>query len=69
MNFGTPTPDQPSGLTQVFRRSAMERLATIIIGLGIFMLMQPFSISAYGGSFATILTGTVMFIIVSQFPE
>jgi len=69
MNIGTPPTDEPTGLSRFFRRGPMENLATVIIGIGIFMLMQPFSIWAYGWSFATILTGTVMFIIVSHFPE
>ena len=33
------------------------------------MLMQPFSLTLYAWSFVTILAGTVMFIIVSKFPE
>jgi len=52
-----------------FRRGPWEMLATIIIALGVFMLMQPFVIWAYTYSFIVTLTGTVMFIIVSHFPE
>jgi hypothetical protein len=44
-------------------------VATILIGLGVVMLMQPFVFWAYTWSFVTTLTGTVMFIIVSHFPE
>jgi len=33
------------------------------------MLMQPLSIDLYSYSFVTILTGTVMFMIVSKFPD
>jgi hypothetical protein len=33
------------------------------------MMMQPLSLLIYGWSFATILTGTIMFVIVSHFPE
>jgi hypothetical protein len=33
------------------------------------MLMQPFALWLFTWSFLTILTGTVMFIIVSHFPE
>jgi hypothetical protein len=43
-------------------------LATLLIGLGVVMLMQPFSLFLYSYSFITILTGTVMFMIVSKFP-
>lgn len=52
-----------------FRRGAWEMLATIIIAIGVFMLMQPFVIWAFTYSFITTLVGTVMFIIVSHFPE
>ena len=44
-------------------------LATILIALGVFMLMQPFWMLAFTYSFIVILTGTVMYIIVSHFPE
>jgi hypothetical protein len=57
-----------SGLTR-FRRGPWELLATILIALGVFMLMQPFVLWAYTYSFIITLIGTVMFIIVSHFPE
>ena len=56
------------GLLQL-RRGPWELLATILIGVGVVMLMQPFAIALYTWSFAVILTGTVGFIIVSHFPE
>jgi hypothetical protein len=52
-----------------FRRGAWEMLATILIGLGVFMLMQPFAMWMFTWSFVVTLTGTVMFIITSHFPE
>ncbi len=52
-----------------FRRGAWEALATILIALGVFMLMQPFVLWAFTWSFVVTLAGTVMFIIVSHFPE
>ena len=51
------------------RRGPCEAVAMTLIGLGVVMLMQPFSLDLYSNSLATILTGTVMFIIVSKFPE
>ncbi|HEX9856772.1 MAG TPA: hypothetical protein VGA75_00330 [Paracoccaceae bacterium] len=51
------------------RRGPWEMLATILIALGVVMLMQPFVIWAFTWSFVTTLAGTVMFIIVSHFPE
>ena len=46
-----------------FRRGPWEMLATILIALGVFMLMQPFVMWAYTYSFITTLIGTVMFIL------
>jgi len=57
-----------SGLIN-FRRGSWELVATILIMLGVFMLMQPFVLWAFTYSFITTLIGTVMFIIVSHFPE
>ena len=56
-------------LRRVFRRGPWENTATALIGLGVFMLMQPFSLTAFSYSFAVILAGTVGFVIVSHFPE
>jgi hypothetical protein len=52
-----------------FRRGPWENLATAVIGLGVLMLLQPLSMTLYTYSFATMLVGTAMFIIVSKFPE
>ena len=52
-----------------FRRGAWEMLATILIAAGVVMLMQPFVMLAFTYSFIVTLIGTVMFIIVSHFPE
>ena len=51
------------------RRGPWEMVGTILIALGIFMLMQPFVIWAFAYSFVVTLAGTVLFIIVSHFPE
>ena len=51
------------------RRGPWENAATVIIAAGVFMLMQPFWLPLYTYSFVTILTGTVMFIVVSHFRE
>jgi hypothetical protein len=57
-----------SGLLRL-RRGPWELLATLLIGLGVFMLMQPFALVLFTWSFLVTLAGTVMFIIVSHFPE
>ena len=51
------------------RRGPWENLATIVIALGVLMLLQPLSLTLYTYSFATMLVGTLMFVIVSKFPE
>jgi len=40
-----------------------------VIGLGIFMLTQPFSLDVFSYSFVTILGGTLAFMLVSHFPN
>ena len=52
-----------------FRRGPWEAAAIGLIIAGVVMLMQPFSLTLYGYSFATVLLGTVMFIVVSKFPR
>lgn len=54
---------------RAFRKDPWETLATIIIGLGVLMLLQPIALVLYTYSFITTLIGTVMFIVVSKFPE
>lgn len=51
------------------RRGPWEMVASVLIALGVVMLMQPIAITLYTYSFITTLIGTVMFIIVSHFPE
>ena len=51
------------------RRGPWELVATILIALGVVMLMQPFALALYTWSFLVTLAGTVMFIVVSHFPE
>ncbi len=51
------------------RRGLMENAAIGLIALGVVMLVQPLSIALYSYSFVTVLAGTLMFTIVSKFPE
>jgi hypothetical protein len=51
------------------RRGRWESAAMTLIGAGIVMLVQPWSIDLYGYSFVTILAGTLGFVVVSHFPE
>jgi hypothetical protein len=54
---------------KLLRRGPMEMAACIVIAAGIFMLLQPIAMLLYTWSFVTTLFGTLMFIVVSKFPE
>lgn len=69
MNNNAHTEDEQRRWPKLLRRGIMENLATIIIAAGFIMLFQPFALKLYTYSFVTLLFGTVMFIIVSKFPE
>ena len=58
-----------SGMSRWFRRGPWETVTMTLIGGGIIMLVQPLSMDLYSYSFVTILTGTVIYTIVSHFPE
>ena len=65
-----PRPAPPrSLLRRVFRRGPWENGATAIIAVGVFMLCQPFLLTLYTYSFVTILTGTILFVVVTKFPN
>jgi hypothetical protein len=51
------------------RRGPWETLATVVICVGVVMLCQPFLLVLYTYSFITILTGVVMFVVVTKFPD
>lgn len=68
-NSATTTNRARAGRRRILRRGPWEMAASIIIGLGVVMLMQPFFMWAFSWSFVVTLTGTIMFIIVSHFPE
>jgi hypothetical protein len=57
------------GWTNWFRRGPWENTAMAVIGAGILMLTQPFSLDLYTYSFVTILGGTLGFVVVSHFPR
>ena len=62
-------PEQPPLRVRIFRRGALETIASGVIAAGVIMLMQPFSLTLYGWSLVTTLAGTVMFTIAARFPE
>ncbi len=51
------------------RRGRMEMAACIVIALGLVMMLQPVAMALFTWSFVTTLFGTVMFMVVSKFPE
>jgi len=57
-----------SGLLRL-RRGPWEMVASVLIAVGVVMLMQPWALGLFSWSFAVTLTGTVMFLVVSHFPE
>jgi hypothetical protein len=58
-----------SRFPRFLRRGPCEAVSMSLIGLGVVMLMQPFSLDLYSYSFVTILAGTLGFVIVSHFPD
>jgi hypothetical protein len=47
----------------------MEAVACVVIATGIFMMLQPLAMVLFTWSFVTTLVGTVMFMVVSKFPD
>jgi hypothetical protein len=56
-------------MKRIFRRGPWENASSIVIGLGILMMVQPFAVELYTWSFAVILAGTLGFLVTSHFPE
>jgi hypothetical protein len=54
---------------RMFRRELWERITTGLIFAGLFMLMQPFSLTLYSYSFTVILAGTIGFAVATKLPE
>ena len=52
-----------------WRRGPWELVASALIATGVVMLMQPLWITFYSYSFLVTLIGTVLFVIVSHFPD
>lgn len=68
MNRGSEPTDQPSRRRRIPARWLVF-LAMAIMAVGFLMIFQPFAKILYTYSFIVILTGTLMFIVVSHFPE
>ncbi len=61
--------EQQGTLRRFFRRGPWEAVMMALIGIGVVMLTQPFSLWLFGQSFTVILIGTIGYVIVSHFPE
>ena len=64
-----PTKPRLSRWPKWLRRNKLELVACAIIAAGIVMLLQPVALFLYTWSFVTMLFGTVMFMVVSKFPQ
>ena len=52
-----------------FRRTPWERATAGLIGLGLVMLMQPWSIEVFSYAFTVLLAGVVGYSIAGKLPE
>ena len=64
-----PQPDAHPRWPRWLRRGPLEFVASGVIALGIFMMLQPFALELYTWSFVTTLVGVAMFTVVSKFPR
>jgi hypothetical protein len=53
---------------RLFRRTYSEGASTVLIGLGVAMLVQPFSLALFTWSFPVLLVGALAFVVTSHFP-
>jgi hypothetical protein len=58
-----------SAWPKALRRGPMEAVACAVIAAGIIMMLQPLALVLFTWSFVTTLLGTVMFMVVSKFPD
>jgi hypothetical protein len=54
---------------RLLRRGYSEGASTVLIGLGVTMLVQPFSLALFTWSFPVILAGALAFVVTSHFPD
>jgi hypothetical protein len=51
------------------RRRIPERVSMGLIGLGLVMLMQPFSLDVFSYAFVVLLAGVAGFSVAGKLPE
>ena len=55
-------------MKRFFRRTPWERTTIGLIGLGLAMLMQPWSLDVFSHAFIVLLAGVVGFSIAGKLP-
>ena len=55
-------------IAKYLRRTPWERGTTALIGIGLAMLMQPWSLDAFSYSFVVLLAGVVGYSIAGKLP-
>ena len=59
----------PTRAPRWLRRAPWERATAALIGLGLVLLMQPWSLPAYGYSFPVLLAGVIGYSIAGKLPR
>ncbi len=62
-------PANPPAAWRFSLRDTAETLATVLICAGVLMMMQPFLMTLFTWSFLVTLSGTVLFVVGSKFPQ
>lgn len=64
------TPDAaPPVRRRWWRRGPWENLTTALIGLGLVMLMQPWSLEVFSYGFTVLLAGVIGFSVAGKLPQ
>jgi hypothetical protein len=61
--------DTPKRVPRWLRRGPWEATTMALIGLGLLMLMQPWSIEIYGYSFVVLLAGVAGYTVAVKLPQ
>lgn len=56
-------------MRRCFRRAPWEIATTVLIGLGLLMLMQPFALDIFSYGFDVLLAGVVGYSIAGKLPK
>ena len=59
----------PRNIPAWLRRGPWERVTTTLIGAGLAMLMQPWSMDLYRYSFTVLLAGVLGFTVATKLPQ